>query len=449
MVEHLFGSGELFFSTTDAQGRIRRANSTFMRLSGYPRGALVGRAHSVVRHDDMPAGLFRTVWEGIEDAAPVCAYITNRSADGGHYRVFATIVPSGGGYLSVRTLPMMTGLRDDVEQAYTRVREVERSSAQAGSSRREAAAAGQAALLRELAEMGYSDAADFTRRVLPDEVAALLASGAAIPAVPQTQGPVAQILAAMHAIEADTSGLVGVLEEGKRLVGLLGRRAEEISGLSERLGRLRQTLRAVSGEVRALGAGPEAEEVEERYQEVDALILECVEQLRPLRGQVEELRSDVDAVRFDIALTRLHNLAAGTFAVQIIEGQDEVGANDAVGSLEELCTVLGEDAVRLAEQIELLEARGELVGGELDVVAESLTLTHAPLMELLGAAADAGAAQETSVRTARSLVRDGFPEARSLADLASSLRQLSIPYQAERTGAHLDQVRTALAELGV
>ncbi len=154
-------------------------------------------------------------------------------------------------------------------------------------------------------------------------------------------------------------------------------------------------------------------------------------------------------MRFDIALTRLHNLAAGTFAVQIIEGQDEVGANDAVGSLEELCTVLGEDAVRLAEQIELLEARGELVGGELDVVAESLTLTHAPLMELLGAAADAGAAQETSVRTARSLVRDGFPEARSLADLASSLRQLSIPYQAERTGAHLDQVRTALAELGV
>ncbi|RRD29163.1 PAS domain-containing protein [Actinomyces bowdenii] len=447
MVEHLFGSGELFFSTTDAQGRIRRANSTFMRLSGYPRGALVGRAHSVVRHDDMPAGLFRAVWEGIEEQAPVCAYITNRSADGGHYRVFATIVPSGGGYLSVRTLPMMTGLRDDVEQAYKRVREVERSSARAGSSRREAAAAGQAALLRELSEMGYRDAADFTRRVLPDEVAALLASGAAIPGVPRTRGPVAQILAAMHAIEEETAGLVGVLEEGKRLVGLLGRRAEEINGLSERLGRLRQTLRAVSGEVRALGAGPEAEEVEERYREVDALILECVEQLRPLRGQVEELRSDVDAVRFDIALTRLHNLAAGTFAVQIIEGQDEVGANDAVGSLEELCTVLGEDAVRLTEQIELLEARGELVGGELDVVAESLTLTHAPLMELLGAAADAGAAQDASVRTARSLVRDGFPEARSLADLASSLRQVSIPYQAERTGAHLDQVRTALAEL--
>ena len=104
-VEHVFTADELFFSTTDSQGRIRRANSTFMRLSGYPRGALVGRAHNVVRHPDMPAGLFRSIWNAIEEGRAASAYITNRSADGGFYRVFATIVPSGDGYLSVRTLP--------------------------------------------------------------------------------------------------------------------------------------------------------------------------------------------------------------------------------------------------------------------------------------------------------------------------------------------------------
>ena len=38
-VEHVFAVDELFFSTTDYHGRIRRANSTFMRLSGYPRAA--------------------------------------------------------------------------------------------------------------------------------------------------------------------------------------------------------------------------------------------------------------------------------------------------------------------------------------------------------------------------------------------------------------------------
>ncbi|ERH23874.1 PAS domain S-box protein, partial [Actinomyces johnsonii F0542] len=142
-VEHVFAADELFFSTTDSHGRIRRANSTFMRLSGYPRGALVGRAHNVVRHADMPAGLFRSIWEAIEEGRAASAYITNRSSDDGCYRVFATIVPSGSGYLSVRTLPMLTDLRDDVEAAYARVREVEEASAAAGSTRREVAAAGQ------------------------------------------------------------------------------------------------------------------------------------------------------------------------------------------------------------------------------------------------------------------------------------------------------------------
>ena len=72
-VEHVFAADELFFSTTDSHGRIRRANSTFMRLSGYPRGALVGRAHNVVRHADMPAGLFRSIWDAIEEGRAASA----------------------------------------------------------------------------------------------------------------------------------------------------------------------------------------------------------------------------------------------------------------------------------------------------------------------------------------------------------------------------------------
>ena len=101
-VERAYAADELFFSTTDARGRIRRANAIFMRLSGYPRGALVGRAHSAVRHETMPAGLFRSIWEDLEQGRAASAYITNRSADGGFYCVFATIVSSGDGYLSDR-----------------------------------------------------------------------------------------------------------------------------------------------------------------------------------------------------------------------------------------------------------------------------------------------------------------------------------------------------------
>ncbi|MDO4244006.1 MAG: chemotaxis protein [Actinomyces sp.] len=445
-VEHTYAPEELFFSTTDSHGRIRRANSIFMRLSGYPRGALVGRAHNVVRHPDMPAGLFRSMWEDIEAGGAASAYISNRSSDGGTYRVFATIVPSGDGYLSVRTLPMLTDLREDVEGAYARVRQVEAASLAAGSTRREAAAAGQAALLEELRALGYKGTVDFSRQTLAAEVAALVGSGVNIP---ERRGddPVARILAEMNGIEDSTAGLVDLLDECARLVTLLGRRAEDIDALSARLGSLRENLRQVLRDVTTRGQGPEVDEVAENYARVDALVLECVEQLHPLAGQVEELRGDVDAVRFAIALLRLHNLAAGFFALQLLEGDDELGENDAVGSLEELVGVLHEGAASLADALALLEARSELVGGELDVVAGSLTATHRPLLELIGAAADAGAAQEVSVRTASALVRDGFPEARGLADLAGAVRDLELPYDPADIDTRLAAVRAVLAGL--
>ena len=445
--EHVFAADELFFSTTDSHGRIRRANSTFMRLSGYPRGALVGRAHNVVRHADMPAGLFRSIWDAIEEGRAASAYITNRSSDDGRYRVFATIVPSGSGYLSVRTLPMLTDLRDDVEAAYARVRDVEEASAAAGSTRREVAAAGQAALQTELQGLGYADAIDFTRRVLVAEVGALLAHGVGIPDSPQAEGPVARILSAMSRIEAETAGLVGILQEGRRLVDLLGRRAGEIEALSARLGALREAMRAVGADVAVLGGGPRVDDVAERCRQVDALVLECSEQLHPLCGQIEALSGDLDSVSFRVALARLHNLAAGIFALQIIEGQDEVDANDAVGSLTELCSALSDGADALTERVALLDARRELVGGELDLVAEDLGVIQTPILELVEAAAAAGAGQADSVATARTLAGQGFGEARDLADLAVRVRDLEVPYEADAINTCLADVRAALGEL--
>ena len=480
--EHTYAADELFFSATDARGRIRRANAIFMRLSGYPRGALVGRAHSVVRHEAMPAGLFRSIWEDLEQGRAASAYITNRSADGGFYRVFATIVPSGDGYLSVRTLPMLTRRRDEIEAAYGRVRAVERASADGGSTRREAAAAGHSALLAELDALGFRDAVAFTRQALPAEVAALVAAGVDIPERPDAEGPVAVILDQMNRIESLTSGQVALLDECARIVALLGRRAAEIDDLSARLGRLRTSLRDAVGDAARAGADDGAgqsggvgraggtgraggaEEVRERYERVDALVLECVEELRPLAGQVGELRSDADSLRFAIALLRLLNLAAGFFALQILEGEDELEANDAVGSLKELAAALDEGARSLSERVELFEARSELVGVGLDDVAAALAATHAPLLDLLAAveagatgaadaaggtggtsAADAGEAD--AVRAARALVGDGFPEARDLADTAGAVRDLGVPDVSADLGAHLQRVRAALAEL--
>ena len=62
--------------------------------------------HNIIRHLDMPAGVFKLMWADLQAGLPVCAYVINRAADGLDYRVFATIVPIPGGYLSVRTKPM-------------------------------------------------------------------------------------------------------------------------------------------------------------------------------------------------------------------------------------------------------------------------------------------------------------------------------------------------------
>ncbi|WP_159717268.1 chemotaxis protein [Actinomyces marmotae] len=461
--ERVFEADEIFFSTTDAAGRIRRANSIFMRLSGYPRGALVGRAHNVVRHAVMPAGLFRGVWEDIEAGHAASAYITNRSSDGGHYRVFATIVPSGSGYLSIRTLPQLTEQRDAFERAFERVRKVEAASAAGGSTRRKVAAAGQAALRRELEALGYESTVDFTRQAVASEVAALVAAGVGIPSAEGAEGPVARVLAEMQAIEEATSGHLALLDELARLVRLLERRATDIQALSTRLAELRAALRATRDEVARLdasrpdaggdasasviGAGAGAAGFEERYRRVDALVLECAEELRPLAGQVSELRGDAYSVRFAIALMRLHNLASGFFAAQILAGDDDVAENDAVGSLEELTSALSEGITRLTDHRALLEARRELVGGELDAVAEELTATRGPLTELLAEAAAASVGESEEVRRAASLCEDGFPEARDLADLAGAIRDLEIPMLAAEIQERITAVRRALAEL--
>ncbi|ERH22646.1 hypothetical protein HMPREF1979_02370, partial [Actinomyces johnsonii F0542] len=308
-------------------------------------------------------------------------------------------------------------------------------------------AAGQAALLAELRALGYADTIDFTRRVLVAEVGELLAHGVGIPDSPQAGGPVARILAAMSRIESETAGLVSILKEGQRLVDLLGKRSGEIGALSVRLGALREAMRAVSADVAVLGQGQRADDVAERCQQVDALVLECCEQLHPLRSQIEELRGDLDSASFRVALARLHNLAAGLFALQIIEGEDEVDAYDAVGGLKELCTALGDGADTLTERVALLDARRELVGGELDLVAEDLGVIQGPILELMEAAAAAGAGRADSVAAARALVDQGFAEARDLADLAVRVRDLEVPYEAEAINTCLADVRAALDEL--
>lgn len=92
--ERTFGTDEIIVSKTDTKGRITYANDVFQRVSGYTEEELLGKAHNIVRHPDMPRCVFRYLWETIPTGQEVFAYVLNRSSNGDHYWVFAHITAS-------------------------------------------------------------------------------------------------------------------------------------------------------------------------------------------------------------------------------------------------------------------------------------------------------------------------------------------------------------------
>ncbi len=108
--EYPLSEGETLLSVTDLKGRIVYANDAFIRVSGFEAAELYGKAHSIVRHPDMPAAAFADMWSTIQRGLPWSALVKNRRKNGDHYWVRANASPirhagAAVGYLSVRTRP--------------------------------------------------------------------------------------------------------------------------------------------------------------------------------------------------------------------------------------------------------------------------------------------------------------------------------------------------------
>ncbi|MFZ0693509.1 MAG: PAS domain-containing protein [Alphaproteobacteria bacterium] len=93
-IERTFGEEELIVSKTDLKGRITYANDVFARVSQYSVKELIGAAHSIVRHPDMPRCAFKLLWDTIEAKREIFAYVLNMAKSGDHYWVFAQVTPS-------------------------------------------------------------------------------------------------------------------------------------------------------------------------------------------------------------------------------------------------------------------------------------------------------------------------------------------------------------------
>lgn len=54
-------------SKTDPKGIITYVNQEFCTISGYNQEELLGKAHNIIRHPDMPKEVFKQMWHTIKE----------------------------------------------------------------------------------------------------------------------------------------------------------------------------------------------------------------------------------------------------------------------------------------------------------------------------------------------------------------------------------------------
>lgn len=118
---------ELIVTKTDLRGRLTYANDVFLHFSALTEDEAVGQPHNIIRHPDMPRGIFLVLWERLQAGQEIFAYVKNLAHDGVGYWVFAHVTPTFDatgeivGYHSMRRAPRRAALRA-VEELYAQMR---------------------------------------------------------------------------------------------------------------------------------------------------------------------------------------------------------------------------------------------------------------------------------------------------------------------------------------
>ncbi len=159
--EAMFQVNEAFYSRTDKRGVILAGNDVFQRVAGHGWDTLIGAPHKIIRHPDMPRGVFELFWQRLKDGRPTGAYVKNRRVCGRYYWVFALAAPGEDGYISTRIKPT-SPLRAEVEALYT---DLARRESEDGLTPKDSAAG-----LREaLRALGYPTYEAFQSHALATE----------------------------------------------------------------------------------------------------------------------------------------------------------------------------------------------------------------------------------------------------------------------------------------
>ncbi len=133
MKERTFNSDTILVSKTDLHGKITYVNENFIKISGYSEKELIKQPHNLIRHKKMPAIVFKLLWQEIQKAKEINAYVINQCKNGDYYWVYANVTPSIDSkkniiaYHSTRRSPSSSAL-DVIKPLYEELLQVEKNS---------------------------------------------------------------------------------------------------------------------------------------------------------------------------------------------------------------------------------------------------------------------------------------------------------------------------------
>lgn len=106
--ELIVRADQRLITATNLKGVITYCNDAFIEVSGFSREELLGQAHNLIRHPDVPQVVFAHLWTYLKQGRNWMGVVKNRCKNGDYYWVNAFITPirEGNeivGYESVRT----------------------------------------------------------------------------------------------------------------------------------------------------------------------------------------------------------------------------------------------------------------------------------------------------------------------------------------------------------
>lgn len=85
---------QLLITKSDPNGKITYCNRRFIEFSGYTEQQLIGQSYDLIRHPQMPCGLFYLMWQTLKQKREFNGFIKNKTKNNDEYWAFINITPS-------------------------------------------------------------------------------------------------------------------------------------------------------------------------------------------------------------------------------------------------------------------------------------------------------------------------------------------------------------------